>query len=248
MPSHGSIAILTYHALDNSGSVLSTPPRVFAEQMRILSHLDVKVVSLEEVRRALSNGESGVRLVAITFDDGFQEFYSRAMPILQRHGFPATVFLVTDYCGRENSWPTQLPHIQRRPLLTWTEVKELSAAGVAFGSHTRTHPDLSRVTSQVAEDEVVSSKKTIEDVIGASVESFAYPYGAFNETVKRIARLHFSTACTTKLDFVGSGSDPLAMERLDTYYLRRPMLFRRLFSREINAYIGFRRSLRALRG
>jgi peptidoglycan/xylan/chitin deacetylase (PgdA/CDA1 family) len=103
------------------------------------------------------------------------------------------------------------------------------------------------VTDKIAEEEMVSSKMAIEDAIGRSVEFFAYPYGAYNEAVKQLARLHFSLACTTELDFVGMTSDPLALERIDMYYLRQLILFRRLFSRELTAYLGFRRRMRGLR-
>lgn len=247
MPHRRILSILTYHSLDDSGSVLSTSPQLFAEQMRILSELDVKVISLEEAPGALLNAAAGARFVAITFDDGFQNIFEAGFPVLQRYGFPATVFLVSDYCGRDNSWPGQPSFVQRRPLLRWAEVKEMSAAGVAFGGHTRTHPDLRSVTSAVAGEEIVSSKKAIEDVVGGSVQSFAYPYGAYNEEVKRLAQMHFSLACTTQLDFVGMESDPFALERLDTYYLRRPALFRRLFSAELSMYIRFRRTIRDLR-
>jgi peptidoglycan/xylan/chitin deacetylase (PgdA/CDA1 family) len=247
MPRQRILSILTYHSLDDSGSVLSISPELFAEQMKILSELDVKVISLEEVPSVLMNSAVGGRFVAITFDDGFQNMLKNALPVLQRYGFPATVFLVSDYCGRENSWPSQPLFVQRRPLLRWTEVKEMSAAGVAFGAHTRTHPDLRSVASAVAGEEIVSSKKAIEDVVGRSVQSFAYPYGAYNEEVRRLVQMHFSVACTTQLDFVGMESDPFALERLDTYYLRQSVLFRRLFSAELNMYIRFRRTIRDLR-
>jgi peptidoglycan/xylan/chitin deacetylase (PgdA/CDA1 family) len=247
MPHRRILSILTYHSLDDSGSVLSTAPQVFAEQMKILSELDVEVISLEDAPGALLNAAAGARLVAITFDDGFRNIFEAGFPVLQRYGFSATVFLVSDYCGRDNSWPSQPAFIQRRPLLGWTEVKEMSAAGIVFGGHTRTHPDLRSVTSAVAGEEIVSSKKAIEDAVGRSVRSFAYPYGAYNEEVKRLAKMHFSLACTTQLDFAGAESDLFALERLDTYYLRRPALFRRLFSVELNLYIRLRRTIRDLR-
>src|SRR5262245_41977104 len=100
----GTSAILTYHALDNNSCVLSTPPRVFAEQMRVLHELGVSVVPLKDVRRALDGTATSKNLVAITFDDGFRSAYEYGLPVLQCYGFTATVFLVTDYCGKTNSW------------------------------------------------------------------------------------------------------------------------------------------------
>src|SRR5258708_5988741 len=96
----GRIAILTYHSLDDSGSVISVSPQVFAEHMRILHELNVKVISLSEVRNLQGATPPGDHCVILTFDDGFQNIYEHGLPILQRYGFPATVFLVTDYCGK----------------------------------------------------------------------------------------------------------------------------------------------------
>ena len=187
-------------------------------------------------------------LVAITFDDGFRNVYEYGLPVLQRYGFTATIFLVTDYCGQTNSWPSQPLYVERGPLLRWAEVREMSKAGIAFGSHTRTHPDLRMLTSGDAEEELSASKKMIEDAIGCPVNVLAYPYGAYDETVKSLAQAHFSLACSTRLGFVRAGSDLFALERLDMYYLRHPLIFPRLFSRELDAYIHIRRRLRDLRG
>ncbi len=248
MSSSGKIAILTYHSLDDSGSVLSTPPHVFAEQMRILANFGVRVVSLSEVQYLLGETVPAEPLVAITFDDGFRNVYEHGLPILEGYGFTATVFLVTDYCGRTNSWPSQSPNIMRQPLLSWAEVKAMAEAGVTFGSHTRTHPDLRGLPSLDAEEELVASKRAIEDVTGRPVELLAYPYGTYDEKVKRLARAHFALACSARLDFARSGSDLFALERLDMYYLGRLMMFRRLFSKKIDSYIRLRRVIRDLRG
>jgi peptidoglycan/xylan/chitin deacetylase (PgdA/CDA1 family) len=243
----GRIAILTYHSLDDSGSVISVSPRVFAEHMRILHELNVKVISLSEVYNLQGTTTPGEHCVILTFDDGFQNVYEHGLPILQRYGFPATVFLVTDYCGKLNSWPSQPAAITHQPLLRWKEIKEMNAAGLSFGSHTRTHPDLRTVTPEVAENEIVTSKKAIEDVLGRPVDTFAYPYGAYNDTILQLVQTHFPLACSTRLGFVGPAIHHAALERLDMYYLRRPALFHRLFSWELNAYLHCRRTIRDLR-
>ena len=247
MPHCRGIAILTYHSLDDSGAVLSTPPHVFAAQMRILHERGIRVVPLSEVRHILGSTALREPLVALTFDDGFRNAYEYGLPVLQRYGFTATVFLVTDYCAATNSWPSQPPSVERRPLLRWAEVREMSTAGVAFGSHTRTHPDLRMLARQQVKEELVGSQRAIEDATGRAVEAFAYPYGAYNHTVKHLAQTHFALACSTTLSLVRPGSDLFALERLDMYYLRRLTLFRRLFSREMDAYLLLRRKLRDLR-
>ncbi len=247
MPNSQAVAILTYHSLDDSGSVLSTSPSLFAEQMRILCELDVNVVPLWKIRDALRGAAPPKPLVAITFDDGFKSVYEHGFPTLLRYGLPATIFLVTDYCGRTNDWPGQPHWVKRRTLLGWTEVREMSEAGITFGSHTRTHRDLRKLPPHQIEEELLASKRTIEDALGHSVDNFAYPYGAYNEAVRDISRNVFSLGCSTKLDFVRPGTDPLALERLDMYYLRSPMNFRHLFSRGMDLYIRFRRGLQGLK-
>lgn len=247
MHSSNSVAVLTYHSIDDSGSVLSISPRCFADQIRILHELSIKVIPLSQVREVLKSSYLTEPLVVITFDDGFRNVYERGFPILQRYGFTATVFLVTDYCGKANSWRGQPLHIERQPLLGWTEIRAMCAGGITFGSHTRTHPNLTTVSTRLAEDELITSKQVIEDATGCPVETFAYPYGTYNETVKQLAKSHFSLACSTRLAFVQLVSDLFALERLDSYYLRRPALFQRLFSRTTDAYIHLRRTARDIR-
>ena len=247
MRSSQGVAILTYHSLDESGSVLSTPPSVFAEQMRILNESDVKVVPLWGVGDTLKGTVPSKPLVAITFDDGFMSVYEQGFPVLVRYGLPATIFLVTDYCGKMNDWPSQPHWVKRQPLLGWTEAREMSMAGITFGSHTRTHPDLRTLPPHQIEEELLVSKKSIEDALGRSVDLFAYPYGANNEKTRNISQRFFSLCCSTRLGFVRRESDPFALERLDMHYLRHPFVFRPLFSKRTNLYIHSRRIIRDLR-
>jgi peptidoglycan/xylan/chitin deacetylase (PgdA/CDA1 family) len=123
----------------------------------------------------------------------------------------------------------------------------MSAAGITFGSHTRTHPDLTRLPTSVVEEEMAASKRVIEDATGLPVLLFAYPYGAYDARAQALASTHFRMACSTRLGFVRPESDPFALERIDVYYVRAPLFFRRLFSPEIGTYIRMRRKIRDLR-
>jgi peptidoglycan/xylan/chitin deacetylase (PgdA/CDA1 family) len=241
-----SMVILAYHSLDDSGSVISVSPQVFAEQMRILHELGMEVVPLSIIREVLGGASASKPLVAITFDDGFRNVYERGFRILQRYGFPATIFLVTDYCGKTNDWLGQPNWVKRQPLLGWTEVREMSMAGITFGSHTQTHPDLTMLPPPRVEEELLGSKRKIEDTIGSPVDTFAYPYGVYNDAVRNIVKVYFNLSCSTSLGFVSRQSDLFALERLDMYYLRRPMVFERLLSKEMDLYIHFRRGVRSL--
>lgn len=237
------IPILTYHSLDDSGSVLSVPPFTFMEHLRLLREMGVETITLRDV----INRDIPEKAVVITFDDGFESVYYRALPALLQCGFTATVFLVTDYCQRTNSWPSQPAREVRRPLLQWRQVKEMSDAGICFGAHTKTHPDLTRIPTHEAEEEIRGSKEMIENVVQRPVDSFAYPYGVYDAAVKRLVAAHFKAACSTVLGFATPRSDHLALERLDMYYLRHPAVFRHLFSSQLAVYVRLRRLARALR-
>jgi peptidoglycan/xylan/chitin deacetylase (PgdA/CDA1 family) len=240
-------AILTYHAIDDSGSVLSTTPLLFAQQMRVLAESGFRIVPLTDLPNLMSAPSTGKPVVALTFDDGFLSVYEHAFPALAHHGFPATVFVVSDFCGRTNGWPSQPPLIPRQPLLGWRELRELARAGVTPGCHTQTHPDLRSLAPGEVLEELAGAKARIEDGLGVPVETFAYPYGAYDRHVRELVTSNFSLACATTLGFVRSDSDPFALERLDMYYLRDSALLARLFAPPVRGYLHLRRSLRDLR-
>ncbi|MEO6051263.1 MAG: polysaccharide deacetylase family protein, partial [Pyrinomonadaceae bacterium] len=97
-----NIPILTYHSIDESGSVISTAPDVFRQQMKFLKEANWNVVSLSELACLFLNKTPLKSQTAVlTFDDGFRNFYTTAFPILEEYNFKATVFLVTDYCGKQ---------------------------------------------------------------------------------------------------------------------------------------------------
>ena len=234
--------ILTYHSLDPSGSVISISPPVFREQMAMLAESGVPVVPLHSVRDTPG-------AVALTFDDGFRNFYEHAFPVLQRHGFPSTVFVVSGYCGGRNDWPTQprntgIPMIE---LMLWSEVAEVSRAGVEIGSHAVTHPRLGLLSPGDVEDELFASRAAIEDRIGSPVRSFAYPYGESTPPVRTAVRRHFQWACGTELRYLSPASDLLDLPRIDVYYLQKRFWFQGLHSLRGNAYLAARRLLRSVR-
>jgi len=232
--------ILSYHSLDSSGSVISLPPAEFRFQMDCLGASGRRVVPLVDLPREPDG-------VAITFDDAFLSVYQTAFPILQEHRFPATVFVVTGHCGGFNDWSSQPAGIPRLELMSWQQTDEVSRYGVRIGAHTVTHPRLSQLDDVAVERELVESRDEIQNRLGGAVETFAYPYGDHNVSVRNAAAEHFRISCGTTLDF-NSPSSPLSdLPRLDVYYLQSRFLFRNLVKGNGGSYIFARRSLRALR-
>lgn len=119
-------------------------------------------------------------IVVITFDDGFENIYHQALPILNDLYFQATVFLTTGYCEKKNNWPTKSSDIPILPMLKWKQIKEMASFGFDFQAHTQTHAYLTKLNPEQMKSELSGSKKEIEDRLGKSVDFFAYPFGSFN--------------------------------------------------------------------
>jgi peptidoglycan/xylan/chitin deacetylase (PgdA/CDA1 family) len=242
------VPILTYHSIDDSGSVISTGPDKFRRQMKYLSERQARVISLGELTEAMIEGRQlPLNSLVLTFDDGYRNVYTTAFPILREFGFTGTVFLVTDYCGRRNDWPGQPAVIEPAPLLSWAEIKEMRREGIEFGSHTATHPDLTRLPTAEAAEEINRSKATIEDRLGVGATVFAYPYGRCNERVKELAQREFHAACSTRLGKVGRGDDLHQLKRVDMYYCAESALFRALRTKAFDRYLSLRQALRELK-
>lgn len=124
------------------------------------------------------------RRFALTFDDGYEDFERLALPVLERCGFTATVFVVTGYVGGTADWGGG-PGI---PLLGWTSIRDLRERGIEFGSHTRTHPHLADLPPARAREEIRGSRKELEDHLGSRVRWLAYPYGESDRGVRELAR------------------------------------------------------------
>ncbi|MDX1548321.1 MAG: polysaccharide deacetylase family protein [Rhodothermales bacterium] len=242
------LPILTYHSLDDSGSVVSVDPALFARQMAHLHAEGYRTLRLAEAARRLRTASPlPDRCVVLTFDDGYRNVYTDAFPVLQRYGFTATVFLITRYCGGHNDWPGHASPVGRLPLMDWPQARELQRHGIELGAHTLTHPDLRRLDPATAEQEIAQSRAEIEDRLGTAVHTFAYPYGRYDAAVKALTATHFACACSTRLGRARPGDDPYALKRLDAYYFRREPLFTDVPVPVLDAYLFARQRLRDLR-
>ena len=115
------------------------------------------------------------RDVMITFDDGFENVFSVARPILQKYGWRATIFLITDKIGNKD-------------FLSWEQILQMKKEGFSFGSHTCSHPNLTLLPPEEAKREIVDSKKIIEEKLDKRIEFFCYPYGKFNKEIEKIVK------------------------------------------------------------
>ena len=243
-----AVPILTYHSLDDSGSVISVSPSAFREHMGSLRDNGFSGIALGRLLDAWEGRASlPPRPVVLTFDDAYRNFAEAARPVLEAAGFSATVFAVAGRCGGANDWPGQLAGVPRLPLLSAAELRDLSAAGFEIGSHGLTHAALDGLSAGEAEREVVGSKRALEDAIGGRVEVLAYPYGRTNAGVRGLAAVHYRASCGVEMRTARAGHDRHALPRIDVYYLRRPGLFRTLGTPLGGGYLALRGLGRRLR-
>jgi peptidoglycan/xylan/chitin deacetylase (PgdA/CDA1 family) len=241
------IAVLMYHAIQEQRSAISISPELFQWQMQWLYEHDIDVVSLEWLVRNLLGGfKPSKHTVAITFDDGYLDLQTHALPVLQKYKFPATIYLVTGYCGMSNDWPGQPDSIPRLPLLDWDQVQQMELSGIEFGVHTVNHPALDRIAKEDAIWEIRYAKNTMREHLGHPIHSFAYPYGRYNLLVKQLVVEEFANACSTNLGFVDSRFDPYEIKRIDINYFLDPAIFPRLFEPQAYPYLFVRKLLRSL--
>jgi peptidoglycan/xylan/chitin deacetylase (PgdA/CDA1 family) len=178
--------ILMYHsvaAVDHDPNLLAVSPQRFAAQLSSLARLGLRGVSVGTLVAALRAGRAR-GLVGITFDDGYTSVLENAVPELVRRGFTATVFVISDRLAGTNDWDVGTPW----PLLSATQVRELSAAGMEIGSHSATHTRLAGADAERLTAEVSGSRKQLTGVADAEIRGFAYPYGSMDAAARRAVR------------------------------------------------------------
>ena len=213
-----NIPILLYHQIDTPprrGTPLRglvVAPQAFARQMALLALLGYRGLSMRELEPYLQGTKQG-RVVGITFDDGYQNNWQHALPVLQRHGFTATCYAVSDQIGGTNLWDRGL--VAPQALMTQAQWRQWLAAGMDVGSHTRTHIDLSQCSAAQAEDNITRSKTILEQALGCEVRHFCYPYGRFRpEHAQMVQQAGYLSATTTHRGRVRPGADPFTLDRV----------------------------------
>ncbi|MGD0497269.1 MAG: polysaccharide deacetylase family protein [Bryobacteraceae bacterium] len=175
-------AILAYHSI-GGGSRFSEPAEQFEKQMNLLA-ASFTIVPLRTLLAALPAG--GERLAAITFDDGFEDLYTCAFPILRKHGLPFTVFLPTGFLEGGSAFFRWSPHYAGLPPLTWEQVREMMTEGCSVGSHTHSHARLSDCTPDEVFEELTQSKRILERRTGTEATALAYPFGQPHDYDQRV--------------------------------------------------------------
>ncbi|AGS69691.1 polysaccharide deacetylase family protein [Streptomyces collinus] len=187
--------IAMYHSVgdcsDDPYRVTVTPDRL-ERQLRWLRARGLRGVSVAELLAARARGE-GRDLVGLTFDDGYADFLTGALPVLTRWECTATLFVLPGRFGGDNAWDPLGP---RKPLLTADAVREAARAGVEIGSHGLTHVDLTRADDTVLGAETAGSRTLLRELTGTPVGGFCYPYGTVDRrAVDAVRAAGYAYAC-----------------------------------------------------
>ncbi|WP_328745938.1 polysaccharide deacetylase family protein [Streptomyces sp. NBC_00285] len=182
------VPILMYHAVatdpNDATRVLSVSPESFAEQMELIGGAGLTPVKVADLAARWRDGRPlPERPVLITFDDGYEGVHRHALPVLAKHGFPATVFVSTGWIRGAYDTGGGLD-----TMLDWDQIRELAAAGVEIGGHTHTHPELDQLDDTALRHELIHSKEIVTDELGTVPASFAYPYGYSSRRVRQAVR------------------------------------------------------------
>ena len=194
-----------YHRFGYEQSSLFVTPENFARQLAYIKSKGYTVISLDELVKGIKNKRRFKhKAVVITIDDGYKDNYIYAYPTLKKYGFPATLFIIANFIGKN------------RDFMTWEEIKAMSESNISFGGHTKNHiylPPIER--KHVLGDETLGCKELIEAKLGTSINYFCYPFGGFTEEVKAVLKqAGYKGACTTNRGFIKMNKDVYELKRV----------------------------------
>jgi peptidoglycan/xylan/chitin deacetylase (PgdA/CDA1 family) len=187
----GDVLVLGYHGIsDRWPAVTAVTPAAFGEHMRSLAARGYRGATF---RQSIAAGRRG-KVVAVTFDDAHRSVFEHAWPVLRELGWPATVFVPTEHATLQTpmGWAGNEewvggPWEHELACMTWEELCQLADAGWEVGSHTRTHPRLTRISPEELHVELEESRAEVERRVGRLCDTVAYPYGDVDDVVAAAA-------------------------------------------------------------
>lgn len=199
------IPVLAYHSVSKNGTEnrFTVSSAEFRQQMKYLHDEGYQTISLQQFRTILQGKvKNNGKQILITFDDGYENTYTEAYPIMKQYGYIATLFVITDWMDGRN-------------YINWDQAKLLHRNGWDIMPHTKNHKSLPLLTKGDQLDEITSAKRNIENHLHTKVRVFAYPYGFRDKTTVDILKSNgFDYAFTFENGITDASQDPLLMKRL----------------------------------
>jgi peptidoglycan/xylan/chitin deacetylase (PgdA/CDA1 family)/GT2 family glycosyltransferase len=211
------LAVLAYHhvGVPKPGTYpdLSVTAKRFESHMRWLHKKGYRTITPGDWLRWRRDGIALPRKpLLLTFDDAYADLVENAFPVLERYGFTATVFVVTGHIGGTNAWDEERGSAIH-PLMSAEQIRHWASAGIEFGAHTRTHPNLATISEDAVKEELSRSREELAALLGRPVTAFAYPYGQHSPAATRVAREFFEIAFTTEPGINDLRADPFLLRR-----------------------------------
>jgi peptidoglycan/xylan/chitin deacetylase (PgdA/CDA1 family) len=218
------VTVLMYHGVGDAYNACQKRYCISAERfeshLRLLQSAGMVPCTIERFVAWLEgDGTLPERSFVLTFDDGFYGVYEHAFPLLVAMGWPATIFLVSGLIGKENIWTARAnPAGKTYRLLGAREIEEMAGRGFSFHSHTRSHPDLRKLSSEALREELAGAREDLENLLERRVGYLAYPFGWFDDKVIEAAKASgYRAAFSTHPGFNRRDVDRYRIRRLDVY-------------------------------
>ncbi|MDB5194419.1 MAG: hypothetical protein JWN50_433 [Parcubacteria group bacterium] len=207
--------ILSYHSIDANGLLSTTPPEEFERQMRYIKEKKYKVVPLSRMCLMLERGEDSKGCIALTFDNGYFDFFKNAFPVLKRYNFPATVFLVTGTLG-QGVHPTKSK--VALAVMSEGDIRRASTANslIEFMPQSKTSVDLSKLPFAEAVKEINGSRVALESLTNKPADILGYPKGRYTPEIVEYVRTggQWLGAVTKEARYIQRGDDPFKLPRI----------------------------------
>ena len=200
--------VIYYH------SVMKKDIRSFDKQMKYLAK-HFATLKASELLRA----KNSKKTIAVTFDDGFQNFYDNAFPVLKKYNIPATVFITAGLLGKKANWPIEddCEDVNQR-IMTQQQLIELSNYNIEFMSHTMSHADLAKLDKYLLTRQLTRSKEILEQILDSRVNIISYPYGSYNLNVLISARkAGYTHGFTIEPDIIKKNQHQLLLPRFKVH-------------------------------
>lgn len=207
------VMVLNYHQISDRFHSLAVSPTDFATQLEFLKNNNYHAITPDDLYNAM---ESGTALpenpVLITFDDGYEDNFINAYPLLEKYNFKATIFVVTSFIGKKKNY------------LTWEQVKKLDAEGYSIESHTVTHRSMTDLSDDDLRYELTESKAKLEEELGHAIDYIAYPTGTYNLHIAQLVKeAGYKAAFTIKYGNADGMSNVYAIERVPIFHTENTM-------------------------
>lgn len=206
-PRKGFSSILMYHSVGGNGAFFTVKSENFEWQMDYLKKNNFRTLFLAELAGKMEKGEIlNSQNIVLTFDDGYEDNYRNVFPILKKHNFRATIFLTTDFIGKEMGSRNNPP----LKMLNWEQILEMDASGlVDFQPHGASHAELNAIADANAEKEILESRKILEEELSKKCDFFAYPRGKYNEKIIELLKSNRFKGAVTVREGVTKKNDAL---------------------------------------